>query len=120
MGIAHATADTWLSDEPPEMYRSACLALAGRLKAAQDASEKMLLGRILRASEDPRHWTAGAWILERSRGYIVRQDRGEGPQVVVNIGVLHVGERRDTPVSQIIDAEAIPASLPSPHRGDSE
>lgn len=119
LGIGRSTAGEWLSEDPPAKYRSACLALAGRLKSAQDASERMLLGRIQAASADPKHWTAAAWILERSRGYVVRQAAGEGPNIVVHIGTVSIqGDRGRDPLREVVEGEVvqaqIPASIPDP------
>lgn len=111
IGVPPTTANTWLSDEPPEAYARACLALRERLKAAQDASERMLLGRIQAASQDPRYWTAAAWILERSRGYVVKQNGENGPNIVVNIGSITMNQAKDTPIRQIVEGEVV-AALP--------
>ena len=115
-GASLTAAKVWLSDEPPEAYRSACVALAGRLKAAEHVCSQTLLGRIYAASDDPKHWTAAAWIMERSRGYVVQQQQLNGPATVVNIGTLNVvqGERpriswRDDP--EVIEAPALVESL---------
>lgn len=120
IGVPPATADSWLSDEPPEAYERACRALTMRLKGGQDASEKMLLGRIQTAAQDPKHWTAAAWILERSRGYVVKQASADGPNIVVHIGTMNIrSEAGAKPRPQwsedtIIDAvsEAIPQADP--------
>jgi len=85
-GVAHRTALEWLSDSPPEMYQSACLALAARLKEAELACAAGLFANIHRAAQDPRYWTAAAWTLERKHGYIVQQQGMGGPTTVVNIG----------------------------------
>ena len=113
-GVAKSTASVWLSDDPPPMFKSACHALAERLKVTQDWCETDLFGRIRNASADPRHWTAAAWILERSRGYIVQQPQGSGPSIVVNIGRLELtaGARRDgVPVRQLAEEAIVEASV---------
>jgi hypothetical protein len=107
-GAAPGTAKIWLSDDPPPSYQSACAALSGRLKAAEHVCSQTLLGRIYQASEDPKHWTAAAWVMERSRGYVVQQQQLNGPATVVNIGTVNViqGERpriawRDDPALDV-------------------
>ena len=111
-GVPKGTATAWLSDEPPPCYHSACTALSERLKSASELCSKTLLGRIYAASEDPKHWTAAAWIMERSRGYVVKQDTDNGPKVVVNIGQLTVnqGQSAALPRAQwddVIEGESV-------------
>ena len=92
-GIPDRTAASWLSDDPPEAYRSACAALAAKLKCASDLCEAELLGRIHAASLETKHWTAAAWYLERARNYVRRDNLGaSGPSVVVNIGLVNQGQ----------------------------
>ena len=126
LGIPSQTASAWLSDEPPEAYRSACFALAGRLKEASSWCERSLLARIAKAGEDPRYWTASAWILERSKSfsqqYIAVADQSAlGPSTVVNIGQLIVNQAagpdvprvtwRDDP--RVIEAQSEGESVPT-------
>jgi len=120
-GVSNRSAYEWLSDEPPAAYRSACLALAARLKNASSWCERSLLARIVAAGSDPKTWQANAWILERSKSfsqqYIAVEAQGiGGPSTVVNIGTLNVvqGERpriswRDD--TEVIDTPALAASL---------
>lgn len=89
-GVPHATAGDWMSDSPPESYKRACHALAGRLKQAEQACASELFGLIKRAAQDPRYWTAAAWTLERKHGYVAQQQGLTGPATVVNIGQLVV------------------------------
>lgn len=111
-GVAPSTASAWLSDDPPPCYQSACIALSARLKRAEEACTADILGRIYLASSDPKLWTAGAWILERSRGYVVKQNAQDGPSIVVNIGHMSVGTNRQLreAVGDVIDA--VPMLLP--------
>jgi hypothetical protein len=109
-GVGRTQAFAWLSDEPPEGYKSACLALAERLKRASDWMEANALARInAAAAADPKQWTALAWILERSRGYVVKQNQQDGPSIVVNIGSVNVtsgaprAQLREA-VDEVIDA----------------
>ncbi len=89
-GVPLRTAQAWLSDDPPEAHKSACLALAARLKEAEQACAAGLFANIHRAAQDPRYWTAAAWTLERKHGYIAQQQQLTGPATVVNIGTLNV------------------------------
>lgn len=118
-GVPPGTASDWLSDHPPDAYRSACTALRNRLKSAWDWCETDLLERIRLASLDPKHWTAAAWILERSRGYVVKQQQQDGPSIVVNIGRLElvqgapraglpVRQHRELPAAEDAVIEAMP------------
>ena len=97
-GLPSSTAESWLCDEPPPTYLSACRALSERLKCAGNLCESELLARIHSASLDPKHWTAAAWWLERSRGYIVKQASALGPAIVVNVGIIQAA---DTPRIQV-------------------
>lgn len=113
-GMALRTAHTYLSDEPPETYKSACLALAARLKSAEMACAGSVFGRIYRASEDPRNWTAGAWLMERKHGFVAAKDTEHGPNIVVNIGSVTVtGDKGKDPIREIVDAEVIQAQIPA-------
>lgn len=117
LGVPHSTAQGWLSEEdPPREYQSACRALVVRLKSAYAWCESDLLERIRTASLDPKHWTAAAWILERSRGYVVKQQQDSGPAIVVNIGTVNIAEGRPRPVLEapVVDAEVIRQALPEP------
>ena len=89
-GVPLTTAKAWLSDEPPECYQSACTALAGRLKEAEQACAAGLFANIHKAAQDPRYWTAAAWTLERKHGYVAQQQQLTGPATVVNIGTINV------------------------------
>lgn len=117
LGVASPTASAWLSDDPPEAYRSACLALAERLKKASSWCERSLLARIAIAGSEPRFWTASAWLLERSKAfshqYVAAIDPSAlGPSIIVNVGQLvvnHAPERSLPNRADIIDAEAIQA-----------
>jgi hypothetical protein len=110
-GVAATTAQHWTSEEPPEAYRSACVALVGRLKSAHEVCSQTLLGRIYAAADDPKHWTAAAWIMERSRGYVVKQDGVSGPTTVVNIGQVVInGKASPVPVrdlEDVVDADSL-------------
>jgi len=126
-GVGYNTAYEWLSDDPPAAYRSACVALAGRLKNASSWCERSLLARIASAGSDPKFWQAHAWILERSKAfsqqYIAVEAQGiGGPSTVVNIGTLQViqGERpriswRDDP--EVIDTPALVEHVAVEHKG---
>jgi len=112
-GVSHSTAYEWLSDNPPEAYRSACIALAGRLKNASSWCERSLLARIVNAGSDPKTWQANAWILERSKAfsqqYIAMADQSaNGPATVVNIGTLVVNQA-DKPRVSWRDPDPVPA-----------
>lgn len=68
-GSAGITADTlnqWIDSDPD---------LAERVEVAMCRGESALLGKIIAAGEDPRQWTANAWLLERTRQnrYALRQ-----------------------------------------------
>jgi len=112
-GASPRAAQAWMSDEPPPSYQSACTLLAARLKAAEHVCSTTLLGRIYSASTDPKHWTAAAWIMERSRGYIVQQNPNAGPTTVVNIGQVTINALAPPPREPIIDAVPITAE-PTP------
>lgn len=115
LGIPSSSASLWLSDEPPEMFRSACVALAERLKEANSWCERSLLARIARAGEEPRFWASNAWILERSKcfsqQYIAVQDSTAfGPATVVNIGqvIIQAAPGQSLPNRQlVVDAELV-------------
>jgi len=69
LGIPSSVASAWLSDSPPETYRSACLTLAERLNKATAWCEKSLLARIASAGAEPSDGrrTPGYWSgLSRS------------------------------------------------------
>ncbi len=106
-GASPSSAKSWLSEEPPPTYQRACAALSDRLKAAEHVCSTTLLGRIYQASSDPKHWTAAAWIMERSRGYVVQQNPNAGPSTVVNIGQVVVNGTLATPERAAI-IEAVP------------
>ena len=111
-GVPHRTAHEWLSDDPPEAYRSACVALTARLKQAEQACASELFGLIKTAAKDPRYWTAAAWTLERKHGYVVQNTGFGGPATVVNIGqmIVQATPEKSLPNRQpIIDAEVVPA-----------
>jgi hypothetical protein len=122
LGIPSSSAYEWLSDNPPEAYKSACAALLGKLNKASSWCERSLLSRIARAGEDPGRWQANAWILERSHSfsqrYVQQGDIGPtGPATIVNIGTVNVirGERpriawRDDG-GESVDVEAITADV---------
>lgn len=68
-GAAGITADTlnqWIDSDPD---------LAERVEVAMSKGESALLDKIIVAGEDPRQWTANAWLLERTRQnrYALRQ-----------------------------------------------
>jgi hypothetical protein len=65
-GVSAMTVRTWFerAEEGEEPYAS--FALAAR-QAESDAA-KVLMTRISRASRDPKHWKAAAWLLEHRYG----------------------------------------------------
>ena len=111
-GASPRAAQAWLSDEPPPSYQSACTSLAARLKSAEHVCSTTLLGRIYQASSDPKHWTAAAWIMERSRGYIVQQNPNAGPTTVVNIGQVTINASAAPHREAILEADPIRPELP--------
>jgi len=117
LGIPSSVASAWLSDSPPETYRSACVALAERLNKATAWCEKSLLARIAAAGAEPSRWQANAWILERSKSfshqYIAVSDQTlNGPATVINIGQLTVNQGAPGRVTWRDDD--IVEALPSP------
>lgn len=112
LGLPASTASHYLSDDPPEAYRSACFALRERLNKATAWCEKSLLSRIARAGEEPTRWQANAWVLERSKlfsqQYVAAVDSSAlGPSTVVNIGQVVVNGTLATPERATI-IEAVP------------
>lgn len=77
-GVPRRTWRTWISIGEAELAR--CIAedcepephLAPYVEFVQESEQarsegvNILLDRIWRASEDPKHWTAAAWMLERT------------------------------------------------------
>jgi hypothetical protein len=113
-GVVPSTAKTWLSDEPPPCYQSACTSLSLRLKQAEQACAAGLFANIHKAAQDPRYWTAAAWTLERKHGYVAQQQGQGGPTTVVNIGQVTINAQAAPNREPIIDAQAIQAeTLPS-------
>lgn len=58
------------------------------LKAQRAAGKNRLLERIARAGNKDQHWTANAWLLERTdpEQFALRKDTESGPKVLVQIG----------------------------------
>lgn len=57
-GVTLATLNNWIDGDDD---------LAERVEVAQGRGEALLLSRIAAAGKHPNHWTANAWILERTR-----------------------------------------------------
>lgn len=55
-------------------------------QAEAEVAERMFQ-RIITAAEDPKHWTAAAWLLERRFGFV------KPPAVVVNVEATTKDER---------------------------
>lgn len=111
-GVVPSTAKTWLSDEPPPCYQSACTSLSLRLKQAEQACAAGLFANIHKAAQDPRYWTAAAWTLERKHGYVAQQQGQGGPTTVVNIGQVTINTSSPPNREPIIDADPIRPELP--------
>lgn len=55
-GITYETLRTWMREDP---------AFSSAVKKAESNSVDALAAKIEAAADDPKHWTAAAWLLER-------------------------------------------------------
>lgn len=87
-GIHHVTLQRWLKraeDEPQSAFANFVRAL----KTAKAVGQSTLLQRIEKAGQKDQHWTANAWLLERTdpEQFALRKDDASVPKVVVQVGV---------------------------------
>lgn len=61
IGVHESTFYRWLNNPKTDNQRK----LGESLKSAESSFKAALRSRIVKASEDPRHWQAAAWTLER-------------------------------------------------------
>lgn len=94
------------------------------LKSHHRAAQLEALERIRRASDDPKHWTAQAWILERTdqQQFAIQRDQDSGPRVIVQVGTgmqdVKVAVVAMSPSSDVIDATPLAALPPSQAQHD--
>lgn len=107
-GVPRRTWRTWVKIGEDELAR--CIAedcdpephLAPYVEFVQEAEQarsegmNMLLDRIFQASADPKHWTAAAWLLERT-----------DPQHFARRVHLLETAQEEAPVSQVETAEVV-------------
>jgi hypothetical protein len=67
VGCSRRTAAGYVNCDPKTIYNTAerDFDFSERLSRAENASEFKLLARIVKAGNDPKHWRAAAWSLER-------------------------------------------------------
>lgn len=108
-GIHPRTLSRW--QETAEAHpESAHASFVAALKAARAEGKLKRLQRIEKASEKDQHWTAAAWLLERTdpEQFALRKDTESGPKIVVQIGV------KDSDVQVQVTSDSPTALGPSP------
>ena len=98
-GIPEGTIDKWMhigehgldrdSDTVP-VHASACAALRQRLNKARAIAQTDAFESI--RTFWGKQWQSAAWYLERVHGFVIKQQATDGPQIVINIGIVQVSD----------------------------
>ena len=110
LGLSETAVQSYLGDDPPLCYQSACTSLRDRLKTAEAVAHDEAVTAVRAAWG--KAWQSAAWYLERKHGYIVQQAQNLGPTTVVNIGQVTINALAPPNREPIIEAEAIRPELP--------
>lgn len=89
-GISHATFYTWKKSFP---------GFSEALKKAYAAARAAIVANIAAAGRDPKHWTAGAWILERRHpnAYGKRLDvTSKGEKMAAPFTIIRIPDKSGT------------------------
>lgn len=83
--ISRQTLHKW--ERKAENGEEAAQALVDALEKAEALSIDRYHQNINQAATDPKHWTAAAWVLERTKPAQYGRNRDEGPKMSVQVGI---------------------------------